>query len=126
VAGLPEDNGRLAAIAQVVADPFNCLGPYSDAGPADCAELRYMDRDGDDLVRAYKSPSLRGVTERAPYMHAGQFATLAAVIQHYNAAPTAPAGHSELTPLEMSEVELAALEAFLATLSEASAQRIQP
>lgn len=126
VAGLPEDNGRLAAIAQVVADPFNCLGPYSDAGPADCAELRYMDRKGDGLVRAYKPPSLRGVAERAPDMHAGQFATLAAVLQHYNAAPTAPAGHSELKPLEMSEVELAALEAFLATLSEAGAQGIKP
>jgi len=126
VAGLPEDNGRRVAIAQVLADPFNCFGPYSDAGPADCAELRYMDRDGDDLVRAYKSPSLRGVTERAPYMHAGQFATLAAIVRHYNAAPAAPAGQSELTPLEMSEVELAALEAFLATLGEAGAQGIKP
>jgi cytochrome c peroxidase len=118
VAGLPEDMGRAAAIPQLLADPFNCLGPYSDAGPTDCAELRYMDREGDDLVRAYKPPSLRGVAQRAPYMHAGQFASLAAVIRHYNAAPAAPAGHGELKPLAMSEAELAALEAFLATLTE--------
>ncbi len=65
VAGLPEDEGRVIAIAQVLADPFNCLGPYSDAGPNDCSELRYMNRDGDDLVRAYKPPTLRGVSERA-------------------------------------------------------------
>jgi hypothetical protein len=23
-------------------DPFNCLGPYSDADPEDCTELRFM------------------------------------------------------------------------------------
>jgi cytochrome c peroxidase len=118
VAGLPEDQGRIVATAQVLADPFNCLGAYSDAGPADCAELRFMDREGEDLVRAYKSPSLRGVSERAPYMHAGQIATLAAVVRHYSEAPAAPLGHSELKPLAMSEAELAALEAFLGTLSE--------
>ena len=115
--GLPEDSGRIDGIAQVLADPFNCLGIYSDAGPADCAELRYMDREGHDLVRAYKSPSLRGVTERAPFMHAGQLGTLAAVVRHYNEAPAASAGRSELQPLEMNEAELAALEAFLGTLS---------
>ncbi|MDB5538491.1 MAG: methylamine utilization protein [Devosia sp.] len=118
VAGLPEDRGRIVATAQVLADPFNCLGAYSDAGPAGCAELRYMDREGEDLIRAYKPPSLRGVAERAPYMHSGQIATLAAVLRHYNAAPAAPGGHSELRPMAMSEAELAALEAFLRTLSE--------
>ena len=124
--GLPDDSGRIDAIAQVLADPFNCLGIYSDAGPADCAELRYMDREGDELVRAYKSPSLRGVTERAPFMHAGQLGTLAAVLRHYNEAPAAPAGHSELKPLAMSESELAALEAFLGTLSSTSTQGSRP
>lgn len=116
--GLPEDRGRILATEQVLADPFNCLGAYSDAGPTDCAELRYLDREGEDLVRAYKPPSLRGVSDRSPYMHAGQIATLAAVVRHYNDAPAAPLGHSELRPLAMSEAELAALEAFLGTLSE--------
>lgn len=124
--GLPEDSGRIDAIAQVLADPFNCLGTYSDAGPSDCAELRYMARDGHDLVRAYKSPSLRGVTERAPFMHAGQLGTLAAVVRHYNEAPAAPAGRSELQPLAMNEAELVALEAFLGTLSAAGTQGSHP
>ena len=118
VASLPEDKGRIVATTQVAADPFNCLGAYSDAGPADCAELRYMKREGVDLVRAYKTPSLRGVSGRAPYMHAGQFATLTAVVRHYNAAPAAPAGHTELNPMALNEAELKSLEAFLGTLSE--------
>ena len=126
VAGLPEDKGRIVATAQVLADPFNCLGSYSDAGPADCAELRYMDRDGEELVRAYKPPSLRGVAERAPYMHAGQIATLAEVVRHYQSAPAAVAGHSELKPLAMSEADLAALEAFLRTLTEGRTRGNRP
>lgn len=118
-AGLPDDLGRSAAIALVSADPFNCTGPYSDAGPADCAELRYMTTDGEELTRAFKPPSLRGVAERPPYMHAGQLRTIAEVLDHYNRAPAAPLGHSELQPLSMDEEQLAALVAFLGTLNSA-------
>ena len=35
VPGLPDDLGRGVAVDQVLADPFNCLGPYSDAEPGD-------------------------------------------------------------------------------------------
>jgi cytochrome c peroxidase len=52
--------------------------------------------------------------------------TLTAVVRHYNEAPAAPAGHSELQPLAMSAAELAALEAFLGTLSEAGTEEGQP
>jgi hypothetical protein len=116
VADLPEDLGRALAVQQVAADPFNCLGAYSDAGPADCAELKYMTTEGEELLRAFKTPSLRGVAQRSPYMHAGQVGALVDVLDHYNSAPSAPAGHSELEPLSMSAEELAALEAFLRTL----------
>jgi cytochrome c peroxidase len=76
-----------------------------------------MAADGEELIRAFKPPTLRGVADRPPFMHAGQFATLDEVLAHYNAAPEAPGGHSELKPLTMSAEELADLEAFLRTLS---------
>ncbi len=117
VAGLPEDLGRALGAKQVLEDEFNCLSPYSDAAPEECAELRFMVPEGDGLRRAYKPPSLRGVADRPPYMHAGQHATLREVLEHYNRAPHAPAGHSELKPLRLSERELRQLEAFLRTLS---------
>jgi cytochrome c peroxidase len=101
----------------VRADEFNCLSRYSDAQPAQCAELRFMKPEGKELVRAFKPPSLRNVAERGPFMHAGQFATLAQVLNHYNRAPAAPAGHSELKPLGLSEQEIGQLIAFLQTLS---------
>jgi cytochrome c peroxidase len=117
VSGLPEDTGRLLGAQQVLADEFNCLGRYSDAAPEECGELRFLVADDHDLNRKFRPPSLRGVAERAPYMHAGQFATLEAVLRHYNTAPAAPAGHSELEPLRLSEREAAQLIAFLRTLS---------
>jgi cytochrome c peroxidase len=50
-------------------------------------------------------------------MHSGQFATLEEVLHHYNTAPKAPSGHSELEPLNLSETQLAQIIAFLKTLS---------
>jgi cytochrome c peroxidase len=116
-AGLPEDTGRAQGVRQVLADEFNCLSKYSDAEEEDCGELRFAKSDDHALERQFKPPSLRDVAERAPYMHAGQFQTLRQVLEHYNRAPAAPAGHSELKPLGLSEQELAQLEAFLRSLS---------
>lgn len=110
------DTGRALGAVQVKADPFNCLGAYSDAGPSDCAELKYMVAEGDELEGAFKPPSLRGVADRPPYMNAGQVTSLTEALEHYNSAPAAPVGHSELKPLGLSAEELAALEAFLKTL----------
>lgn len=49
-------------------------------------------------------------------MHAGQFRTLHDLLVHYNKAPAAAFGRSELKPLGLTEAELGDLEAFLATL----------
>ena len=110
------DSGRSVGVRQALAAEFACTSKYSDATPDDCAELRFATTEGEELVRAYKTPSLRGVAERAPYMHAGQIATLAGVIQHYDRAPKAPFGHSELKPLRLSAQEKRQIESFLRTL----------
>jgi len=114
---LPEDTGREQGAQNVLADEFNCLSQYSDAEPSECSELRFMVAEGEELTRAFKAPSLRNVTTRAPYMHAGQFTTLEAVLNHYNTAPSAPAGHSELEALGLSERQLNSIIAFLGTLN---------
>lgn len=117
VAGLPEDSGRAAGAPQALADEFNCLSVYSDA-PADaCGELRFLVLDAHRQERQFKPPSLRNIAGRGPFMHAGQLATLQAVLAHYNSAPPAPGGHSELEPLRLSQREMAQLIAFLKTLS---------
>ena len=97
-------------------DPFNCLGEFSDAESAQCTELRFA-RDTNDLVGANKTPTLRNVDLTAPYMHGGQIADLAAVIRHYNEAPTSMLSHNEAKPLGLRPPELRALEAFMHTLT---------
>ena len=114
---LPVDSGRAAGARQAVAAEFSCTSPYSDAGADDCQELRFAVTEGHELVRAFKTPSLRNVARRAPYMHAGQIGTLGEVIAHYDGAPRAPFGHTELRPLRLSAGERRQLEAFLHTLT---------
>jgi cytochrome c peroxidase len=110
------DSGRAVGVRQALAAEFACTSRYSDATPDDCEELRFATTEGEELVRAYKTPSLRGVADRAPYMHAGQLGSLTEVIDHYDRAPQAPAGHSELKPLKLSVKEKRQIEAFLRTL----------
>jgi cytochrome c peroxidase len=121
------DRGRAAATAKVLGDEFNCLGPYSDAQPQACQELRFMVSDDPALEGAFKTPGLRNIAQRAPYMHAGQFTSLEEVVAHYVKSPTAAVGHSELAHeraahgerkrIRLSEQEVKDLVAFLATLS---------
>lgn len=110
------DQGRYQGVLQALASEFNCLGEYSDAGENDCAELTYVNNDHRTTLGAFKVPTLRNVARTAPYMHSGVFSSLTRVLQHYNVAPEAPIGHSELTALGLTTQELAQLEAFLHTL----------
>jgi cytochrome c peroxidase len=111
------DSGRAVGARQVVAGEFNCLSKYSDAKQNQCSELRFAVTEGEELVRAFKTPSLRSVSLREPYMHAGQVATLTDVIAHYNRAPRAPFGKTELKKLRLSATERQQLELFLRTLN---------
>ena len=113
---LPDDVGRSLGAQQVLADEFNCLSVYSDAQPDECSELNFLVVDEHQQERQFKPPSLRNVAQRGPFMHAGQFATLEEVLNHYNTAPQAPAGHSELEPLNLTEKQIAQIIAFLKTL----------
>ncbi len=108
------DPGRSAAIALVEGDELNCLGPFSDAAPEACGALRFLDRDTRDTLRAFKTPTLRNVAVRAPYMNAGQLATLADVLRLYRDRSH---GLKELAHGELTDAELGDLEAFLGTLT---------
>jgi len=114
--GTQPDKGRSIGVTQALEDPFNCLGDFSDAGASDCGELKFAKTAGADLVGAMKTPSLRNISKTAPYMHAGQYAILDPVLDHYNRAPKAAIGTSELSPLDLTPADLAALKSFLLTL----------
>ncbi len=114
------DEGRAAGLTRWFDNEFNCLSSFNDApnrcAPFDFNRIAQLRVEG---LGAFKTPSLRNLNQTAPYMHAGQFATLKQVVQHYNLAPTAMIGSSELKPLGLTEREVTQLVAFLETLKSA-------
>ena len=70
------------------------------------------------LRHAFKTPTLRDVARRAPYMHDGSVPTLEAVIDLYDKGGIARPSRSELIkPLHLTAGERADLLAFLQTLT---------
>jgi cytochrome c peroxidase len=110
------DRGRADGIEKVLADEFNCYGKYSDADPEECIALKTIESDTDKYIGAFKTPTLRNVAERAPYMHAGQFKTIAKVMAFYQ-YPFDFNLMSEFGHSTLSDKELGQIEAFLQTLS---------
>ena len=86
-------------------------GTFADVGRA---AISHDLRD----TGAFKTPGLREVDKRAPYMHDGSLATLRDVVEFYNRGGNRKAGASaRLRPLGLSEEEKVALIAFLKTLN---------
>lgn len=108
--------GRIEGVRIALNDEFNCSGKYSDSEPSRCFELRFA-LQADELIGAHKTPTLRNISETAPYMHGGQLATLAEVVEHYDVAEEAMIGHNEAEPLNLRAVEKRQLVDFLNTLS---------
>ena len=121
------DPGRVAGLQKLLKDEFNCLGRYSDAKPEQCGELQFLSTNDPGQVAAFRTPSLRNVAARAPYMHAGQLASLDQVLQHYATSPKAVLGHSELAQpgekhaqrqtIRLSRADMQDVAAFLGTLT---------
>ncbi|EEB77614.1 Di-heme cytochrome c peroxidase family protein [marine gamma proteobacterium HTCC2148] len=102
------DLGRAAVIHTLFTEEFGCLSQWSDAEPEECLHLRFLKISPRENFRAFKTPTLRNVAVRAPYMHAGQFADLAQVLKSYSeVAGKGPADelfHGELTSREQLEL----------------------
>ncbi|MGB0846866.1 MAG: cytochrome-c peroxidase [Thiolinea sp.] len=108
------DSGRAAALDKIRFDTFNCLGDYSDASDEQCNNLKFMQRDRHSLWGAFKTPTLRNVSNTAPYFHDGRSKTLAEVIDHYTQLE---ADKTHLQALELSAEEKQYLIAFLTALT---------
>ena len=70
------------------------------------------------LQHAFKTPTLRNVSQRAPYMHDGSIATLNAVVVHYDTGfLDRPSLSPEMRRLGLSTDETNDLVAFMRTLT---------
>ena len=122
-AQLLPDPGRVKGIADLAEDEFVSAGFYSDDPLGQRAQqLFYLDARA-AVLGHFKTPSLRNVTETAPYMHQGQFATLRDVVVYYSTLQTAvdPADpmHVEalIAPLNLRDSEIDDLVEFLHSLT---------
>jgi cytochrome c peroxidase len=113
---LQADEGRQRAVRALIQSEFGCWSPYSDSS-SNCGLISGNTNAAQAPDGAFKTPSLRNVANHYPYMHAGQFYTLADVVRHYNTAPKAVVGTSQLKPLNLSQLEQQQLVAFLESLS---------
>lgn len=94
-------------------DGFQDIGlPGFDVGRAKyLPQIQKMDH-------AFKTPGLREVAYRGPYMHDGSIATLDAVVEHYNRGGIDRPSRSDLiVPLGLTEQDKLDLVAFLKSLS---------
>ena len=88
-----------------------CLPSTTDLGRAE------HDPDNIKARFAFKTPTLRGVAKRPPYMHDGSVKSLMAVIEHYDTGVQIRASNSDVLPaISLSDREKLILVYFLMTL----------
>ena len=118
---LPEA-GRYDGITHLKKNKMNVLGQYSDLTEENKAygdKTLYLTQKNSQWS-AYKTPTLRNITQTAPYMHNGSFKKLDEVIKHYSTFENATPNHHKnglLTPLHLSTKEKTQLMAFLESLT---------
>ena len=101
---------------------------FHDIGLADTDRGRAAIAPGIvQLEHAFKTPTLRNINQRAPYMHDGSMTTLAAVIDHYDHGfEHRDSLDSQIHPLGLTSAEKSDLLAFLDTLTSVDAPAVVP
>jgi cytochrome c peroxidase len=79
------------------------------------------------MMHAFKTPGLREIERRGPYMHDGSIATLEEVVEHYDGGGTDRPSRSDLIgPLGLTPQDKSDLVAFLKTLTGSPGPTIIP
>jgi cytochrome c peroxidase len=107
------DPGAAQGLADLLADPLNTKGKYSDGDDG-----RLPSRIEPSDSGAFRTPRLRCASKRPAFMHTGQLKSLDAVVAFFNlgGAPYGYPGTSEIAALDLSARERADLVAFLESL----------
>lgn len=121
-------NGK-AHCASCHSGPSFTDGSFQDIGSATGDDIGrgHLFPTSEKLQYAFKTPTLRDVAERGPYMHDGSVATLQDVIELYNKGGIdRPSRSPSIKPLGLTAAEKAELIAFLKTLSAPAVEARSP
>lgn len=93
---------------------------FYDIGlPTDDAGRAQFEPNNQSAKHAFKTPGLRNISLRAPYMHNGSITTLREVVAHYAAGGLErPSLSSLMVPFEASDDDIDDLVAFMNSLTE--------
>ncbi len=116
-----DDPGRRDGLPFAKEQPFSSAGEYSDDQTGQKASLlRALGSDPRNDLGSFRTPTLRNVAKRPPYMHAGQIGTLREAIEFYNeppdGVPVIGIRDNDIDPLELSDEKIDRLVAFLESL----------
>jgi len=119
-ANAEEARGRARGQGLVMANAFNGASVYSDdtGWGADKLERMIREEDPNEILGGFKTPSLRGVSQRGRWMHDGSFTTGQEAILHYSNPDevTAEVGVLSSKFTDPPFRNSGAMEAFLRTL----------
>ena len=100
-------------------ESFHNTGVSWGTRPADLGRFDVSGQEAD--VGKFKTPTLRGASLTAPYMHDGSIKTLREVVQFYNRGGVKnPNIDPVIQPLDLSDTDIDHLVAFLEALSRTS------
>lgn len=107
------DPGALDGLASALSNPLNVAGPFSDGDDG-----RLPASVDPRMNGAFRTPTLRCVSQRPSFMHTGQLPTLAEVVAFFaqGGNPFGYPGTSELAALALDAQDQTDLVAFLGTL----------
>jgi cytochrome c peroxidase len=114
------DLGRYTGTADLLAEPFNAVGEYSDETDGTAAVRLSSVQQLDKQKGQFRVPTLRNIALTAPYMHAGQLETLEDVVRFYSVLDQEPSvgkRDRKITRLDLSGDEIDNLVAFLNSLT---------
>ena len=114
------DSGRFDGIRKLRGSPFSLLGTHNDAPSIASGWATEQVAQTHRTFGQFKVPSLRQLTQTAPYMHNGSLKTLKDVVTHYSEIDLDRI-HSDaapiLAPLNLTTKETNDLVTFLQSLS---------
>lgn len=100
---------------------------FADIGLPDADVGRGALSKAESMQHAFKTPGLRNIAQRGPYMHDGSAATLDAVVRHYDTGfVERPSLSADMRRLNLTDAEVGELVAFMETLTGDDAPVILP